>query len=64
MSAHHSPDDPPPRRDVKISLAKVRVYDLERLAYTDAANIEPHPRFSVRWRARIKATAGWFRSWF
>jgi len=64
MSAHHSPDEPPPRRGARISLAKMRVYKLERLAYTDAANIEPRPCFSTRWRARLKTAAHWLRALF
>ena len=64
MNVNHSPDhDPSTKARANRAAAKLRVYELERLAYTDAANLPPASRKSAgrRWKESFKALLHWIR---
>ncbi|HXT13776.1 MAG TPA: hypothetical protein VN873_19660 [Candidatus Angelobacter sp.] len=53
MNKQHSPpDDPHSRAAVNRAASRLRVYQLERLSNTDAANITRPPRKPLRQRLR------------
>jgi len=60
---HSSEDDPSSRARTNRAAARLRVYELERLGYTDAANLPSAARKSAdrRWQESFKALLHWIK---
>jgi hypothetical protein len=64
MNVNHShDDDPSAKARTNRAAARLRVYELERLAYTDAANLAPANRKPAgqRWKESFKALLHWIK---